>query len=189
MGNRLSKIVTRTGDDGTTGLGDGQRINKDHARIHAIGDIDELNSYIGLVLCEKLPDALDLVFIQFQQDLFNFGATLCLPDYASKILDNDIERLDALITRYNAQLPYLTEFILPGGTRAAALIQLCRAVCRRAERTLITLMTQEKTEPTLQLYLNRLSDLLFVLARFVNQQAGQLETTWNNPARPITGTE
>ncbi len=177
MGNRLSKIATRTGDNGTTGLGDGSRIGKDSLRIAAIGDVDELNSQIGLLLCEELPPALREELISIQHDLFDLGGELCIPGYAL-IVESHVARLDALLEKYNADLPRLQEFILPGGSRAAALAHVCRTVCRRAERSIVTLGSSDKINDNPRHYMNRLSDLLFVLSRVLNRFAGGSDVLW-----------
>jgi cob(I)alamin adenosyltransferase len=167
MGNRLSKITTRTGDDGTTGLADNTRVSKDHPRIEAMGDVDELNSHIGLLLTETLPDDIRMLLMQVQQNLFNFGGELAMPGFKG-ITEDKVTLLDEAIAHYNAELAPLKEFVLPGGTRAAALAHVCRTTCRRAERRLIALGKIESVPLLLMQYLNRLSDLLFVLARVLN---------------------
>jgi cob(I)alamin adenosyltransferase len=173
MGNRLSKIATRTGDDGSTGLGDGSRIAKDAPRIHALGEVDELNSQLGLLLCEDLPTGVREELLAIQHDLFDLGGELCIPGY-SVIADAQVAQLDALLEKHNADLPPLKEFILPGGSRAAAQMHVCRTVCRRAERAVVTLAQSEgaAVNPQPRQYLNRLSDLCFVLARVLNRHAG-----------------
>jgi cob(I)alamin adenosyltransferase len=179
MGNRLSKIYTRTGDDGTTGLGDGSRVDKDSLRVGVMGDVDELNATIGLILTESLPSYLTETFVQIQHDLFNIGGEICIPDY--KILDQaTVDNLEEAIDTLNEALEPLKEFILPGGTKAAAFCHLARTVCRRAERKLITLNRTEKVTNISLLYLNRLSDLLFVLCRILNQEAGIKDVLWKN---------
>ncbi len=179
MGNRLSKIYTRTGDDGTTGLGDGRRVNKDSLRVDAMGDVDELNSVIGLMITEGVPYILQEQLTQIQHDLFNLGGEICIPGYV--ILQTErIEDLEEAIDTLNDDLEPLKEFILPGGTKAAAYCHLARTVCRRAERKLIELHRTEKvTEISLQ-YLNRLSDLLFVMCRMINKEAGVADVLWKN---------
>ncbi len=173
---RLSKITTRTGDDGSTGLADGSRIAKDSARISAIGSVDELNSQLGVVLAETLPENIRDELLRIQNDLFDLGGALATPGAAFDT--GKLARLDAAIAQYNAALPPLKEFILPGGTRAAALCHVARSVARRAERDYFQLM-QKETAPAEGLkYLNRLSDLLFVLCRVLNRAAGQTETLW-----------
>lgn len=177
MGNRLSKIATRTGDNGTTGLGDGSRIDKDALRIQAIGEVDELNSHIGLLLCEDLPPVLREELISIQHDLFDMGGELCIPGY-TMIHDAQITRLDTLLAKYNADLPPLKEFILPAGSRAAAQAHICRTVCRRAERVIVGLGKTEKLNANPRQYMNRLSDLLFVLSRVLNRHAGGEDVLW-----------
>jgi cob(I)alamin adenosyltransferase len=179
MGNRLSKIYTRTGDNGTTGLGDGSRINKDSLRVEAMGDVDELNSVIGILLTEAVPDILVATLIQIQHDLFNVGGEICIPGYV--ILHKErIENLEESIDALNGSLAPLKEFILPGGTKAAAYCHLARTVCRRAERKLVELHRNEKvTDISLQ-YLNRLSDLLFVMCRIINKEANVSDVLWKN---------
>ncbi|QGZ41219.1 cob(I)alamin adenosyltransferase [Pseudoduganella flava] len=179
MGNRLSKIATRTGDNGTTGLGDGSRTRKDSVRVHAMGDVDELNSNIGLLLCEPLPDELRAELVTIQHDLFDLGGELCIPGY-QLIKEEHVERLDALLEKYNATLPALTEFILPAGSRAASLAHVCRTVCRRAERSIVTLGNEETIHDHPRQYVNRLSDLLFVLARVLNRYAGGSDVLWQH---------
>lgn len=177
MGNRLSKIATRTGDDGTTGLGDGSRVPKDALRVHAMGDVDELNSHIGLLLSETLPPALREELISIQHDLFDMGGELCIPGYTMITLDQ-VARLDALLKKYNADLPPLQDFILPAGSRAAALAHICRTVCRRAERAIVTLGNTEPINDNPRQYMNRLSDLLFVLSRVLNRFGGGNDVLW-----------
>jgi cob(I)alamin adenosyltransferase len=168
MGNRLSQIATRTGDDGTTGLGDGSRVRKDDLRIAAIGDVDELNSSLGVILCEPLPDDVRLLLLVIQQELFNLGGELAVPGYAL-VKEDAVARLDEALAHYNAALPRLAEFILPGGTRSAALAHMSRTIARRAERSLVALQAQQTVNASLRHYLNRLSDLMFVLARALNR--------------------
>ena len=177
MGNRLSKIATRTGDNGTTGLGDGSRVGKDALRVHAMGDVDELNSHIGLLLCEELPAALREELISIQHDLFDMGGELCIPGY-TMITDAQVARLDALLEKYNADLPPLQDFILPAGSRTAAQAHVCRTVCRRAERALVTLGNTETLNNYPRQYINRLSDLLFVLSRVLNRFGGGGDVLW-----------
>ena len=176
-GNRLSKIVTRTGDGGTTGLGDGSRTTKDSLRIAAIGDVDELNSTLGLLLCEEMPEAIRAALLDIQHDLFDLGGELCLPGM-SIIKDAQVARLEALADQFNADLPRLKEFILPGGTRAAAQAHLCRTVCRRAERAVVHLHHAEPLSDAARRYVNRLSDLLFILGRALNRFGGQGDVLW-----------
>ncbi len=177
MGYRLSKIATRTGDDGTTGLGDGSRTSKDGARIDAIGQVDELNCTIGLLLTESVPDPLRDELVGIQHDLFDLGGELCIPGFEN-LHDTQVAKLDALIERYNADLPRLQEFVLPGGSRGAARAHLARTVCRRAERSLVALGRAETVRPSCRQYLNRLSDLMFVLARVLNRHAGVDDVMW-----------
>ncbi|AOI69533.1 cobalamin adenosyltransferase [Burkholderia ubonensis] len=177
MGNRLSKIATRTGDDGTTGLGDGRRVGKDDVRIAAIGDVDELNSTIGVLLAETLPDDVRAALVTIQHDLFDLGGELCIPGH-TVLGDAHLARLDQWLADYNATLPPLKEFILPGGSRAAALAHVCRTVCRRAERAIVALGRVETLQETPRRYVNRLSDLLFVLARVLNRADGGADVLW-----------
>ncbi|WP_028102178.1 cob(I)yrinic acid a,c-diamide adenosyltransferase [Pseudoduganella violaceinigra] len=179
MGNRLSKIATRTGDKGTTGLGDGSRVDKDNARIQAIGEVDELNSNLGVLLAEALPDEMREELVSIQHDLFDLGGELCIPGY-QMIKEEHVERLDALLAKYNATLPALTEFILPAGSRAAAVSHVCRTVCRRAERAIVTLGKTETIHDFPRQYVNRLSDLMFVLARVLNRFAGGSDVLWHH---------
>ncbi len=177
MANRLSRIVTRTGDDGSTGLASGERIAKDQPRVAALGDVDELNSHIGLLLAESLPAAVQDALSGIQHDLFDLGGELSLPGH-TLVTAAHLERIDALIGQFNADLPPLREFILPGGSRAAALAHVARTVCRRAERTLVALAKPETLPPLPAQYLNRLSDLLFILARVLNRAAGGSDVLW-----------
>jgi len=182
MGNRLSKITTRTGDNGSTGLGDGSRTEKDSLRIHAIGDVDELNSQLGVLLCEVMPQPLHDDLLAIQHDLFDLGGELCIPGYVL-IGDTQVARLDGLLEKYNADLPPLREFILPGGARTAALAHVCRTVCRRAERSIVTLGKAETVNAPVLHYVNRLSDLLFVLSRVLNRLDGGSDILWKNARR------
>ncbi len=168
MSNRLTQIATRTGDDGTTGLGDGTRVPKDHLRIAAIGDVDELNSGIGLLLAEPLPADVRELLVVIQHELFNLGGELSIPGYAL-LKPEAVAQLDEALAHYNAQLPRLQEFILPAGTRSAALAHVARTVARRAERAVVTLAATEPVNAAPRQYLNRLSDLMFVLARTLNR--------------------
>ena len=179
MGNRLSKIATRTGDDGSTGLGDGSRVAKDGVRVHAMGDVDELNSNLGLLLCEAMPDSLREELISIQHDLFDLGGEICIPGY-QMIKQEHVLRLDALLEKYNADLPALSEFILPAGSRAASLAHVCRTICRRAERSIVTLGKAETMFDHPRQYVNRLSDLLFVLARVLNRFGGGSDVLWQH---------
>lgn len=182
MGNRLSKIYTRTGDDGTTGLGDGTRVAKDSTRVAAYGTVDELNSALGVVLAVDLPDAVRSCLVGVQHQLFDLGGELCIPGHAA-IHDADIDRLEALLDGFNADLAPLREFILPGGGIAAAHCHLARTIARRAEREVITLSREEAVRPQAVRYLNRLSDLLFVLSRVLALASGQGDVLWNHERR------
>ncbi len=177
MGKRLTQITTRTGDDGTTGLGDGSRTGKDNPRIACLGEVDELNSCIGLLRCEPMDALLASQLLDIQHDLFDLGGEICIPGH-TMISETQVARLDALIASYNAGLPRLEEFILPGGSRAAALAHLARTVCRRTERSVVTLARTETVSAGARHYLNRLSDLLFVLSRVLNRHAGQSDVLW-----------
>ncbi len=168
MGNRLTQIATRTGDNGTTGLGDNTRVAKDSLRVHAMGDVDELNSHIGVLLCEDMPADVRELLIDIQHELFNLGGELCIPGY-ELLKAEALLQIDNALETYNATLPRLQEFILPAGTRAASLAHVCRTVARRAERTVVTLGTAEALKDNPRQYLNRLSDLMFVLARVLNR--------------------
>jgi cob(I)alamin adenosyltransferase len=168
MSNRLTQIATRTGDDGTTGLGDGSRVPKDHLRVHAMGEVDELNSTLGVLLAEPLPEDMRELLVTVQHELFNLGGELSIPGYVL-LKTEAVVRLDEALAAYNARLPRLKEFILPGGTRSASLAHVSRTVARRAERALVTLAAQEAVNEAPRQYLNRLSDLLFVLARALNR--------------------
>ena len=185
MGNRLTKIATRTGDNGSTGLGDGSRVDKDSLRVHAMGDVDELNSHVGLLLCEALPDVLREELVTIQHDLFDLGGELCIPGF-TMITDNHVARLDALLEKYNADLTPLADFILPAGSRAAAQAHVCRTVCRRAERAIVSLGKADTLHDNPRRYTNRLSDLLFVLSRVLNRFAGGSDVLWQkNRAREV----
>ena len=176
-GNRLSKIVTRTGDAGTTGLGDGSRVGKDSLRIDAIGEIDELNSSLGVLLCEDLPHAVRSALLDVQNDLFDLGGELCMPGW-EMIKDVQVARLERQAEEFNADLPMLKEFILPGGTRPAALAHLARTVCRRAERAVVSLAAEDFVSDAARRYVNRLSDLLFILGRLLNRAGGRGDVLW-----------
>jgi cob(I)alamin adenosyltransferase len=168
MGNRLTQIATRTGDNGTTGLGDNTRVSKNSLRVHAMGDVDELNSNIGVLLCETMPDGVRSLLVEVQHQLFNLGGELSIPGF--ELLKADaVLVLDNALAQHNEALPRLQEFILPAGTRAAALAHVCRTVARRAERAVVALEGQETLKDTPRHYLNRLSDLMFVLARVLNR--------------------
>ncbi len=168
MSNRLTQIATRTGDDGSTGLGDGTRVTKAHLRIAAMGDVDELNSGLGVLLAEPLPDDVRELLVVIQHELFNLGGELSIPGYALLKMDA-VLRLDQALAHYNGPLPRLQEFILPAGTRSAALAHISRTVARRAERALVALAASETVNDAPRQYLNRLSDLMFVLARTLNR--------------------
>jgi cob(I)alamin adenosyltransferase len=179
MGNRLSQIATRTGDDGTTGLGDNTRVPKDSLRVHAMGEIDELNSNIGVLLCEEMPPDVRTLLVEIQHQLFNLGGELSIPGF--ELLKPDaVLMLDAALELHNAALPRLKEFILPAGTRAAALAHVCRTVARRAERAVVTLGHVEAPKATPRQYLNRLSDLMFVLSRVLNRMHGGDDVYWKS---------
>lgn len=168
MGNRISAVATRTGDDGTTGLGDGTRVAKDSLRIAALGDVDELNSMLGVLRAEPLPDDVRALLVVIQDELFNLGGELSIPGY-ELLKDEALARLDEALAHYNAKLPRLKEFILPAGSRSAALAHVARTIARRAERSVVALGRAETLRPSARKYLNRLSDLLFVLARVLNR--------------------
>jgi cob(I)alamin adenosyltransferase len=178
MGKRLTTIATRTGDAGMTGLGDGSRTTKDDHRIQAMGDVDELNSLIGVLICEHLPDAVREQLLTIQHDLFDLGGELCIPGYQN-LKPAQVQRLDALLAQHNAALPRLENFILPGGSRAAAVAHLCRTVARRAERSMTTLGRESVVSELARQYINRLSDLMFVLARVLNRHAGGTDVLWD----------
>lgn len=177
MGHRLSRIYTRTGDDGTTGLGDGTRVGKDNPRVEAMGTVDELNSAVGRVLAHEVPASVRDCLERVQHDLFDLGAELCLPG-VTKVEEAHIERLERELDAFNADLPPLKEFILPGGAMAAADAHGARTVCRRAERTLVSLGKAEGGGDGGRRYLNRLSDLLFVIARVLNRSVGRPDVMW-----------
>ncbi|HEY5790483.1 MAG TPA: cob(I)yrinic acid a,c-diamide adenosyltransferase [Gammaproteobacteria bacterium] len=177
MGKRLTKIYTRTGDRGETGLARGERVAKDCARIEAIGTIDELNSHLGVLLAEALADKVRAVLTDVQHRLFDLGGELSLPDLALLRAEH-VEQLETLLDEFNATLPPLKEFILPGGDRATAQCHVARTVCRRAERRLVTLAADESVNPQAIAYVNRLSDLLFVLCRTLMRSAEREEVLW-----------
>ena len=177
MGKRLTQIATRTGDDGTTGLGNNTRVSKNSLRPHAMGDVDELNSHIGLLLCEDLPADVRELLIDIQHQLFNLGGEISIPGYAT-IGETHILRLEQLVADFNAELPPLKEFILPGGTRAAALAHLVRSVCRRVERRVVSLGNNEPLSEYARKYLNRLSDLMFIIGRTLNRASGRGDVLW-----------
>ncbi|MGP1614687.1 MAG: cob(I)yrinic acid a,c-diamide adenosyltransferase [Pollutimonas bauzanensis] len=178
MATRLSVIATRTGDTGTTGLGDGSRVDKNAPRIEAMGNVDELNSVIGLLRTEPLPEDVDALFSRVQNDLFDLGAELCIPGHIA-VNEAHVTFLDQSLERYNADLTRLKEFILPGGCRGAALAHLARTVCRRAERSVVAVGRSEAISTPARQYLNRLSDLCFVIARVLNREAGQNDVMWS----------
>jgi cob(I)alamin adenosyltransferase len=180
MGKRLTQIATRTGDDGTTGLGDNTRVPKDHLRVRAMGDVDELNSHIGVLLCEELPAAARELLVDIQHQLFNLGGELSIPGF--ELLKPDaLLQLDEALADYNAELPRLEEFILPAGSRAAAQAHVCRTVARRAERAVVALGRADAgVRETPRQYLNRLSDLMFVLARVFNRMNGGDDVYWKS---------
>ncbi|VAW82953.1 ATP:Cob(I)alamin adenosyltransferase [hydrothermal vent metagenome] len=177
MGHRLSKIYTRTGDKGTTGLGDGSRVDKDSLRVEAYGSVDELNSIIGLLVTHEMPAAITAGLVEIEHDLFDMGGELCIPGH-SVVTDKQVERLEQLLDSLNAELAPLKEFILPGGAPAAAVCHMARTVCRRAERRVVSLAREQSiSEPSLR-YLNRLSDLLFVMSRSLNHAASVDDVLW-----------
>ena len=179
MGHRLSKITTRTGDGGETGLGDGSRVPKASPRVHALGDIDELNSALGLTLAEELPAEMRAVLSEVQQRLLDLGGEVSIPGHKI-VTAAHVQALERCVEEWNAGLPPLKEFILPGGTRAAAAAHLARTVCRRAERSLVSIKQKENVGENALRYLNRLSDLLFVAARRLNHKAGRSDVQWRH---------
>lgn len=179
MGNRLSKIYTRTGDDGDTGLGDGSRVRKDNLRVEVFGTVDELNSILGLLLTQSIDSEIHVTLTEIQHQLFDLGGELSIPGYQA-ITEQQVTSLENLLDRLNDSLEPLKEFILPGGCEAAALCHLARTVCRRAERRLVSLSVQEEINPHSLHYLNRMSDLLFVIARTLNKQARQADVLWHH---------
>ncbi len=186
MAKRLTKIVTRTGDDGTTGLGDGSRVGKDALRVEVMGNVDELNSAIGCVLAEPLPEEVRVILASVQNDLFDLGGEVCIPG-RSALWDAHLERLEARIESLREPLPPLREYVLPGGSRPGAACHLPRAVCPRAERSLVALGSREGVSALSVKYLNRLSDVLFLAARTINATAAQAETLWR-PGGEVEGT-
>lgn len=188
MGKRLSKIYTRTGDEGTTGLGDGSRVPKDDARVAAYGTTDELNAVVGMVLAEDLPERVREPLIRIQHDLFDLGGELCVPGWTAITADYT-ERLERTLDELNAELPPLEDFILPGGGRATATCHLARTVCRRAEREIWTLHRRENINPEVARYLNRLSDLLFVAARILARHERGEEVIWEKGYSGQEGSE
>jgi cob(I)alamin adenosyltransferase len=179
MGQRLTQISTRTGDNGTTGLGNNLRVSKNSLRVHAMGEVDELNSHIGVLLCEDMPQDVRHVLVEVQHQLFNLGGELSIPGF-ELLKAEAVAALDAALALYNAQLPKLQEFILPAGSRGAALAHVCRTVARRAERATVALGNEETLNETPKQYLNRLSDLMFVLARILNRMNGGDDVYWKS---------
>ncbi len=179
MSNRLTQIATRTGDNGTTGLGDNTRVSKDSLRVHAMGEVDELNSNIGVLLCEAMPDGVRMLLVEVQHQLFNLGGELSIPGY-ELLKPEAVALLDAALVEHNAALPRLAEFILPAGSRAASLAHVCRTVARRAERAVVALDQAETLKESPRQYLNRLSDLLFVLSRVLNRMNGGDDVYWKS---------
>lgn len=179
MGNRLTQIATRTGDAGTTGLGDNSRVSKNSLRVHAMGDVDELNSHIGVLLCEDMPPDVRELLVEIQHQLFNLGGELSIPGF-ELLKPEAVAALDEALERHNAALPRLQEFILPAGNRAAAQAHVCRTVARRAERALVALGNEEAIKDGPRQYLNRLSDLMFVLARVLNRMNGGDDVYWKS---------
>jgi len=179
MGQRLTQIATRTGDSGTTGLGDNTRVSKDSLRVHAMGDVDELNSHIGVLLCEPMPADVRTLLVEIQHQLFNLGGELSIPGY-ELLKPEAVAALDAALEHHNAQLPRLQEFILPAGSRAASQAHVCRTVARRAERAVVALGQAEAVGDAPRQYLNRLSDLMFVLARVLNRMNGGDDVYWKS---------
>ena len=179
MGNRLTQIATRTGDAGTTGLGDNTRVSKNSLRVHAMGEVDELNSNIGVLLCEDMPPKVCELLVEIQHQLFNLGGELSIPGF-ELLKAEAVVVLDQALADFNADLPRLQEFILPAGTRAAALAHVCRTVARRAERAVVALGNEEAIKEAPRQYLNRLSDLMFVLARVLNRMHGGDDVYWKS---------
>ncbi len=179
MGNRLSQIATRTGDAGTTGLGDNTRVSKNSLRVHAMGEVDELNSHIGVLLCEELPGGVRTLLVEIQHQLFNLGGELSIPGF-ELLKPEAVAALDAALEEHNAALPKLQEFILPAGSRAASLAHVCRTVARRAERAVVALGNEEAIKDAPRQYLNRLSDLMFVLSRVLNRMNGGDDVYWKS---------
>ena len=188
MANRLSQIATRTGDAGTTGLGNNQRVSKNSLRIHAMGDVDELNSHIGLLLCEPLPAKVRALLVEVQHQLFNLGGELSIPGY-ELLKAEAVVQLDEALEEHNAVLPRLKEFILPAGTRAASQAHICRTVARRAERTVVALGGEEALNDSPRQYLNRLSDLMFVLSRVLNRMDGGDDVYWKSERLALSDAE
>ena len=179
MANRLTQIATRTGDDGTTGLGDNRRVSKNSLRVHAMGEVDELNSHIGVLLCEDMPAPVRALLVEVQHQLFNLGGELSIPGF-ELLKAEAVLALDAALAEHNATLPKLQEFILPAGSRAASQAHVCRTVARRAERAVVALGAEEALNDTPRQYLNRLSDLMCVLARVLNRMNGGDDVYWKS---------
>lgn len=180
MGHRISRVYTRTGDGGETALGDGTRVLKDHLRVEAIGEVDEVNCFIGVILAQTVPKPVRECLARIQHELFDLGGELCIPNHRMITADH-VKRLEFDLDIFNTELPHLKEFVLPGGGRAASTCHVARAICRRAERRVVTLAREETVSPDLTAYLNRLSDLLFVIARTVGRTEGRREVLWNTP--------
>ena len=179
MGNRLTQIATRTGDAGTTGLGDNTRVSKNSLRVHAMGEVDELNSHLGVLLCEELPEGVRALLVEIQHQLFNLGGELSIPGF-ELLKPEAVAALDDALEEHNAALPKLKEFILPAGSRAASLAHVCRTVARRAERAVVALGKIEAVRAAPRHYLNRLSDLMFVLSRVLNRMHGGDDVYWKS---------
>jgi cob(I)alamin adenosyltransferase len=179
MGNRLTQIATRTGDAGTTGLGDNTRVSKNSLRVHAMGEVDELNAHIGVLLCEDMPSEVRNVLVEVQHQLFNLGGELSIPGF-ELLKPEAVLALDEALEHHNEQLPKLEEFILPAGTRGASLAHVCRTVARRAERAVVALGNEEAIKETPRQYLNRLSDLMFVISRVLNRLNGGHDVYWKS---------
>jgi cob(I)alamin adenosyltransferase len=179
MANRLTQIATRTGDQGTTGLGDNTRVLKSSLRVHAMGDVDELNSHIGVLLCEDMPQEVRALLVEIQHQLFNLGGELSIPGF-ELLKPEAVLQLDEALETYNSRLPRLAEFILPAGSRAASQAHVCRTVARRAERAVVALDQAETLNASPRQYLNRLSDLLFVLSRVLNRMNGGDDVYWKS---------
>lgn len=179
MSNRLTQIATRTGDAGTTGLGNNQRVSKNSLRVHAMGEVDELNSHLGVLLCENMPNDVRVLLVEIQHQLFNVGGELSIPGF-ELLKPEAVMALDEALAHYNQQLPRLEEFILPAGTRAATQAHVCRTVARRAERQVVALGNEEAINEAPRQYLNRLSDLMFVLARVLNRMNGGDDVYWKS---------
>lgn len=179
MGNRLTQIATRTGDAGTTGLGDNSRVSKNSLRVHAMGEVDELNAHIGVLLCEDMPTDVRDILVEVQHQLFNLGGELSIPGF-ELLKAEAVVALDEALEHHNSQLPKLEEFILPAGTRGASLAHVCRTVARRAERAVVALGNEEAIKETPRQYLNRLSDLMFVISRVLNRLNGGHDVYWKS---------